>query len=120
MGTLIAILGTGKGTWLEVHSILSLKAFEDVVLFVDDWAAKEYRNELNATVVPIADMPIDELVKYIKEHIKANANAAEFDIALNIASGTGKQHAALMTAVLQLGYGIRLVSFENGQLKVLT
>jgi hypothetical protein len=120
MGTLIAVLGTGKGTWLEVHGILNLRAFEDVVLFVDDWAAKDYKNEHKTTIVPLADMPLDELVKYIKEHIKHNTKAAEFDIALNIASGTGKQHAAIMTAVLQLGYGIRLVSFENGQLKVLT
>jgi hypothetical protein len=120
MGTLIALLGTGKGTWVEVHSILQLRAFEDVVLFVDDWAMKEYKNEYKATVVPIADLPIDQLVAYSKEHIKKNSNAAEFDVAVNIASGTGKQHAALMTAILQLGYGVRLVTVENGQLKVLT
>jgi hypothetical protein len=120
MGTLVTILGTGKGTWVEVHSLLQLNAFDNVILFIDEWAAKEYKNEFKTTVVPMPETGLDQLVDFMKQHIKKEQHAAEFDIAINIASGTGKQHAALLSALLQLGYGIRLVGFEQGQLKVLS
>jgi hypothetical protein len=67
-----------------------------------------------------SEAPSEQLVAFFKTHIGAQQNASELDVALNIASGTGKQHAALLAAALQLGYGVRLVSFENGQLTVLT
>ncbi len=121
MGLLIALLGTGKGTWLEVHGLLGIRAFEHTLLFIDEWAAKDYRNEYGARVIAMpADAPITELTAFFAEHIKSGADKGDFDIALNIASGTGKQHAALLGAALQSGFGVRLVSFENGELKVLT
>lgn len=123
MGTLLTILGTGKGTWHEVHGILNLKAFDSVLVFIDAWAAQNYRNEHNVTLSPMPDNAessalVDLFKERIKQHLSAQGSA-EFDIALNIASGTGKQHAALISAVLQLGYGVRFVSYENNELKVL-
>ena len=124
MGTLITLLGTGKGTWHEVHGLLSLKAFDTVLVFIDEWAAKDYRNEHGAALAVMpADAPSATLVTLFSESIKQKLQEtgahAEFDIALNIASGTGKQHAALIAAVLQLGYGVRFVTYENNELKVL-
>lgn len=124
MATLITILGIGKGTWAEVHAILDLKAFEHVLVFIDEWAAKEYRSEHDVTMTPIPEvLTTTELsllmAERIKQHLLAADNTAEFDLAVNIASGSGKQHAALITAILKLGYGVRFVTIENGELKVL-
>lgn len=119
MSVLITLLGTGKGTWLEVHNILRLHAFEKVIIFIDSWAAKDYKNEFGAILVPLPDeASTTELVGIMKQHV-VNIPKTDFEVALNIASGTGKQHAALFTAVITSGFGIRLVTHENNELKVL-
>ena len=122
MSVLISILGTGKGTWFEVHKLLEQKLFDSVLLFVDEWAVQNYRNEYNAIVVPLAtEATSEQLIEVMKHAIKQHmvSQQGELDIAINISSGTGKQHAALLAAVMQLGYGIRLVTLENGEFKVL-
>jgi hypothetical protein len=121
MTTLITLLGTGKGTWIEVHALLKLNAFENQLVFIDEWAARDYRNEYNATLIPIpSEASTEQLLSVFKQHLKAAVPATDFDIALNIASGSGKQHAALLSAAITSGYGIRLVTVENNELKVLT
>jgi len=122
MSVLISILGTGKGTWFEVHKLLEQKLFDSVLLFVDEWAVQNYRNEYNAIVIPLAtEAASEQLIDIMKAGIKQHmaSQSGELDLAINIASGTGKQHACLLAAVMQLGYGIRLVTFENNEFKVL-
>lgn len=119
MTLLIAILGVGKGTWLEVHGLLQQKLFDTTILFVDGWAAKDYRNEYNAILIPLPETATEQLAAFMKTELEKHKQHAEFDIAINIASGSGRQHAALLAAVLQLGYGVRIVSFENNELKTL-
>lgn len=119
MSTLATILGTGKGTWHEVHELIKLNAFDKVIIFIDEWAAKTYRNEYSAVLVPIPEnTSLDQLQDIMMQHLKA-ATSADFDIAINIASGNGMQHTALIASALKLGVGIRLVTIENGQLKVI-
>ncbi len=120
MGTLVALLGAGKGTWHEVHSLLTLHAFEKTILFIDAWAAPTYRNEHNATIITLPEqVSSKDLISFMHAHLK-EATSGEFDLAINIASGTGKEHAALLAAALSLGVGVRLVTIENGQLTILT
>jgi hypothetical protein len=120
VSVLITLLGTGKGTWLEVHNILRLQAFEKTIIFIDGWAARDYKNEFSALVVALPeDASTEQLVDIMKQHIKAGVPASDFEVALNISSGTGKQHAALLSAVIGSGYGVRLVTLENNELKVL-
>lgn len=122
MSVLVSILGTGKGSWNEVHSLLQPKLFDSVLLFVDEWAVQNYRNEYGAAIIAIpVDVNADQLVEHMRIAIKQHMTAqpGELDIAINIASGVGKQHACLLAAVMQLGYGLRLVTFEQGELKVL-
>ena len=41
----------------------------------------------------------------------------DLDIAVNITSGTGKEHAVIISTLIKLGYGIRLVDLDkNGNL----
>ena len=40
---------------------------------------------------------------------------SDFEIALNFCSGSGKEHMALMEAVLELGLNFRLITVNNGQ-----
>jgi len=55
----------------------------------------------------------EEIFKELKSGIKTN----ETEIALNIASGSGKEHMALISALLKLGVGIRFIALTKEGIK---
>jgi hypothetical protein len=55
--------------------------------------------------------PIDEYV----EDIKSNIKGFFLEVGINIVNGTGKDHMALLSAVMKAGLGFRLVAVtKNG------
>ena len=44
-----------------------------------------------------------------------NGKIKDLEVAVNIVSGTGKEHMALLAAILKLGVGVRLVALENNE-----
>ncbi len=47
--------------------------------------------------------------------LKHEKEIDDFEIALNIVSGSGKEHMAILAAVLKLGLAIRFITFENNK-----
>ena len=119
MPTLIACLSTGKGTWLEVSKILKSRDWNKVFLITNQFG-KENFNPLsdNVNLVVIDTLKeTDDLVEDIKKGLKNQFN--DFEIALNLASGSGKEHMALLEAVLELGCNFRLVTLKKEQYNIL-
>jgi hypothetical protein len=61
--------------------------------------------------------PVEELFGDIFVALKkafGNDKMVDLDIAVNITSGQGKEHTALLSALIKLGYGIRLVDIDAG------
>jgi len=56
-------------------------------------------------------MPLKQMV----EHVKGKLDGKIFDteVAINLISGTGKEHMAVLSAALKLGLGIRLVAYTG-------
>jgi len=52
--------------------------------------------------------PVAELIEDIEKNIKGRFS--DFEVALNIVSGSGKEHMAILAALLRTGVGIRLVA----------
>ena len=52
--------------------------------------------------------PVAELIKDLEKSLEGKFS--DFDVALNIVSGGGKEHMAILAAVLRTGVGIRLVA----------
>jgi hypothetical protein len=64
--------------------------------------------------------PEDPLHKITEEMKNGMKDAVQdMEVALNMSSGSGKEHMALLSCLLKLGLGIRLVSIENDKLKEL-
>ncbi len=68
-------------------------------------------------IIPITvSVPIADLQETMYDSLKvafSKDKILDLDIALNIASGTGKEHTALLSAVIKLGYGIRLIEVDE-------
>src|SRR3989344_1557949 len=120
MPTLIACLSTGKGTWSEVNRIIQSQEWSKVFLITNQFGKENYTPGKNTELVLVESFPdtpttiiTDQIKKQLKDKI------ADFEVALNFASGSGKEHMALLEAVLQLGLNFRLITLNKNNVEVL-
>ena len=116
MPTLIAFLSTGKGTWGHVSRLIEDKKWEKVILITNEFG-KENFNKKDSTELVIVDSSqgIQELQKDIESKLKDLIKDPE--VSLNVISGTGKEHMALISSLLKLGLGINLTALTNDGVK---
>jgi len=113
MTTLIACLSTGKGTWGHVGKLINSKKFEKVILVCNQWSKDNYQNEKGAEMVIIDGYkPLEENLAILEPTLKEKVTDTE--VALNMVSGSGSEHMAVLSALLKLGVGIRLVVAGDG------
>jgi hypothetical protein len=101
---LIALLGSGKGTWGQVAGVVNHGDWENIILLGDDFA-KQFTLQKDFEFIEIKDGPIMDLKNEILSKLKGKIKGTE--VALSIASGEGKQHMALISALLSSPVGIR-------------
>lgn len=111
MTMLVACLGTGKGTWAEVRKLIESESWEKVFLVTNSFG-KEKFSAANAEFIMVDDFQEPQaMAAVIISQLKGKINSTE--VALNISSGSGNAHMAILSALLKLGLGIRLVSLAN-------
>ncbi len=119
MPTLLACLSTGKGTWSEVNKMMQAQPWEKVFLITNNFGKENFTPPPKVELLVVDSfqditLMVDHIKKALKDQIK------DFEIALNLASGSGKEHMALLEAVLEIGLNFRIVSVNNnGQMEVL-
>lgn len=114
MTHLVALLSTGKGTWAEVAQLMKAEKWGNVTLVTNDFGVQNFKHEVQHEFVLID--PNKETTEIKNDIIKQLKEKVSFDTALNINSGTGKEHAALLSALLSLGSGIRFVSMKGSSM----
>jgi len=120
MAHLIACLGSGNTNIL--NKIIESKLFDKVYLITSDFEEQNYilphANEnvkmhfvkLNFTK-PTEDL-VPELYIILKKHF-TNDKVQDLDMAVNITLGTGKEHSIIISTLMKLGYGIRLIDLDK-------
>ena len=113
MPTLIACLSTGKGTWGHVSRLIAESSWDKVFLITNDFGRENFTTAGKNTELIIINQKqgIKELAAEIESKLKNKIKDPE--VALNLVSGTGKEHTAILSAVLKLGLGIRLVALTH-------
>lgn len=112
---LIALALTGKGSWSKVYSLSEKENFENNIILTNNFGIQNFKPNQKTKVLEInPDKPIKELKEDIKKLLQPEIPGLE--VGLNIDSGTGKEHKALLCALIELGVGIKVVTIENNQL----
>ena len=102
---LIAILSAGKGSWGQVAGVINKGDWEKIILIGDNFA-KQFESQKESEFIEInSSIPITDLKDYLLTQLKGKIKGTE--VALSIASGTGKEHMALISALLSYPAGIR-------------
>ena len=116
MAVLIASLGPGKGTWTELRNIMAQESWEKTYLVTNAFGKQNFAADAEFIIVD-DQLPADALVFEITNQLKGKIR--DTDAALNLSSGNGNVHMAILAALLKLGLGIRLVGLVNGRVEEL-
>ena len=107
---LVALLSSGNGTWGQVSGLINHEEWDNIILVGDSFARKFSVDKKHEFV----EIKQDSLVKMkvdILSKLKGKIKGTE--VALSIASGEGKEHMALISALLSLPVGIRFTALTK-------
>jgi len=111
---LIALLSIGKGTWAQVAGLIKHGEWEKIILLGDDFSSKfevQEKKEITEFVKIDLGKRLQDLKEEIGEKLKGKIKGTE--VALSIASGDGKEHMALISALINLPVGIRFAALTK-------
>lgn len=112
MTDLIACLSTGKGTWGHVSRLIADKEWGKIILITNEFGKENFTAEKPSEMIIVdSRQGIKEIVSEIQSKLKGKISGTE--VALNLVSGTGKEHMAIISAILKLGLGIRLIALTK-------
>ena len=118
MTELIACFSSGEATRKHVAKLIEGESWEKAYIITDESNKKGFP-EINNTQIEFITIAheqfLPELIEEIKNHLKDKLIGPE--VAINLISGTGKEHMALLSALLKLGVGIRLVALTKEGVK---
>ncbi|MCD6433994.1 MAG: hypothetical protein J7L14_00075 [Candidatus Diapherotrites archaeon] len=108
---LLATVGAGRGSWGHIARLINERQWERVILIGTEWVKQNFKVDKEVEWLLVASRSgFEGLKTAILERIPDNAN-----IFVSIASGTGREHAALLAALKekQKDYKIVLLT-KNG------
>ena len=112
MTELIACLSTGTGTWGHVNRLIQEDKWDKLILITNDYGKENFnKNEKTEFLVVNPNQGIKELKDDIYNKLKEKIKNTE--VIINFISGSGKEHMALISALLKLGLGIRLAAITK-------
>ena len=112
MTELIACLSTGKGTWGHVNRLIEDGKWSKVILITNEYGKENFKkNDKSEFIVVNMNQGLKEMRDELKTKLKPLIKGTE--VGINLISGAGREHMAIISALLQLGIGIRLIALTK-------
>ncbi|MBI5391501.1 hypothetical protein HZB00_00705 [Candidatus Woesearchaeota archaeon] len=113
---LIVNVSTGKGTWADVSRIMAEGQWDKILVITNDFGKKNFTHNKQFESIGInPEKDIDLLIEELKPQIKQKVK--DLEVGVNLASGSGKEHMAIISALLQNGIGVRFVALTASGIK---
>ncbi len=107
---LIALLSTGQGTWAQVAGVITRGDWENIIIIGNSFA-KQFKTQKDFEFIEVSSTGIVELKEELVKKLHGKIKGTE--VALTIASGDGKEHMALISAILNLPAGVRFTALTK-------
>ena len=115
MTDLIAMVSTGKGTWTSVSALVNKEKWNKIYVITNDFGKEKFNKSSNMEFILVdQNKSVNEMKEIIISSLKGKIKG---EAGVNFISGTGKEHMALLGAIMKLGIGFRLVDVENNGLE---
>ncbi|MCK9570634.1 hypothetical protein M0R72_16925 [Candidatus Pacearchaeota archaeon] len=110
----IALLSSGEGTWAQVSGLIKYGDWEKIILLGDDFSSKfqvTEKKEITEFIKVDLNKKLQDLKEEFSKKLKGKIDSTE--VALSIASGDGKEHMALISALINSPVGIRFAALTK-------
>ncbi len=108
---LVALLSSGQGTWNQVSGLMKHGEWDKIIILGSDFA-KDFKHEKEFEFIQVdTNKKIKELRDEFSTKLKGKFQGME--VALSMASGDGKEHMALVSALINLPVGIRFAALTK-------
>ncbi|HJX50905.1 MAG TPA: hypothetical protein VJ438_05590 [Candidatus Nanoarchaeia archaeon] len=108
---LIALLSSGKGTWAQVAGLMTHGDWDKIIILGDDFSKGFIHQKKFEFILVDLNKKIKDLREDFTNKLKGKVDGTE--VALSIASGDGKEHMALISALINLPVGIRFAALTK-------
>lgn len=107
MTDLIVMVSTGKGTWGHVSGLVNKEKWDKIYVVTNDFGAEKFTKAGNMEFIVIdQNKSTKEISEVIRKGLEGKVSG---EVGLNFISGTGKEHMALLAALMKVGASFRLV-----------
>lgn len=116
---LVAFIGKEKETYGQISALINKFEAEKIIL-VKNSETKDFPQNEKCEIINVTSE--NDLIS-LKEEISENLRKyllTEFEVALSLASGNGKEHMALLSALLSIPVGIKLVAYTKKGIEFLS
>lgn len=115
---LVACVSTGKGTWGHVGRLIGDGEWDNIFLITNEFGKENFSHEKKFEMVVVNDRTgFEELRGAMIDGMKGKLKGTE--VAVNLVSGSGKEHMCLVSALLKLGVGVRFFALTADGVKEL-
>ncbi len=116
MTELITCLSKGKGSLEYILKLIKEESWDKVYIITsEDYKNKFTLQDNTELIVVDFNKPSPNLINDIREKLRGKIKG--FEIAVNIVSGTGKEHMAIISAIIKLGLALRFVVLAKSGVK---
>ena len=108
---LIALLSSGKGTWGQIAGLMKHGEWEKIIL-VGNSFSKQFTLEKEFKFI---EVDLNKKLKDLRDEFlsKLKGKFEGMEVALSLASGDGKEHMALVSALINLPVGVRFAALTK-------
>ena len=106
---LVAILGVGKGSWGHIARIISEDKWDSITMVTNEWGQENFTCSQDAEYIIMNNRAgMRNLIDLIKEKMPKKKK-----VSLCLASGTGKEHTAVIAMLRELKIEYNLVALTD-------
>ncbi len=111
MTNLIASLGSDSKTWEYLQKLIEGAPWDNVFLISSEEGRSFKCSKEVSQIIIDAKQPLPLLTEKVRQAL--DGKIIDTEAAVNITLGSGKEHMALISALLKIGLGIRLVAYTT-------
>jgi len=115
MAKLVALLSKGEGTWGQVSGLIKRGEWEQIIIIGSSFARNFVVEGVPFDFVEVdLNKPLLALKKELLEKLKPKLDTDfSSEVSLSVASGDGKEHMALVSALLSIPVGVRFTALTK-------
>tara|TARA_Y100000310_G_scaffold73553_1_gene69647 strand:+ start:2001 stop:2357 length:357 start_codon:yes stop_codon:yes gene_type:complete len=112
MTELIFTFSSDQKKWPHLIHLIQGKNWNKIFAVTEPALVNKLQSSKNIEYIVVDySLPVSQIIPALTSQLKSKLGG--FEIALNLVSGSGKEHMVILSSLLKLGAGIRLTAYTK-------